>query len=269
MTLQAGDGSDRPRPGEGISPESYTFLQELCLPGVGDRARRRQALPARGAPAADPEEGAARDDRRHLRAGCRAGNPGPEAARRRGDDHATRRCSSAIPAVYDALQDHHHPGAHEGSGQTPSALRSGRRPPRPGQEAYSLAMLLLEMGLVAQGWNIQILGTDLSTQILDARRQGAIMQIEVNRGLPAPVPRPLLQQAGPRVAAQGQRPIDGRRSSSSTCDRISRRSARSTSSSAATCSSTSTCPRRRRSWQGCEASSATTGASCSGVPRRS
>jgi chemotaxis protein methyltransferase CheR len=52
-----------------------------------------------------------------------------------------------------------------------------------GQEAYSLAMLLLEMGL--ESWNIQILGTDLSEQILDRAREGRYMQIEVNRGLPA------------------------------------------------------------------------------------
>ncbi|HSR08461.1 MAG TPA: protein-glutamate O-methyltransferase CheR [Bryobacteraceae bacterium] len=52
-----------------------------------------------------------------------------------------------------------------------------------GQEAYSLAMLLLEMGL--EGWNIQILGTDLSEQILARAREGRYMQIEVNRGLPA------------------------------------------------------------------------------------
>jgi len=52
-----------------------------------------------------------------------------------------------------------------------------------GQEAYSLAMLLLEMGL--GDWNIQILGTDLSEQILSRAREGRYMQIEVNRGLPA------------------------------------------------------------------------------------
>jgi chemotaxis protein methyltransferase CheR len=52
-----------------------------------------------------------------------------------------------------------------------------------GQEAYSLAMMLLEMGL--SGWNIQILGTDISEPILARARQGRYMQIEVNRGLPA------------------------------------------------------------------------------------
>lgn len=52
-----------------------------------------------------------------------------------------------------------------------------------GQEAYSLAMLLIEMGL--GDWNIQILATDLSEQILARAREGRYLQIEVNRGLPA------------------------------------------------------------------------------------
>jgi len=53
-----------------------------------------------------------------------------------------------------------------------------------GQEAYSLAILLLEMGF--GDWTIDIVGTDLSEQILDRARGGKYMQIEVNRGLPAP-----------------------------------------------------------------------------------
>jgi chemotaxis protein methyltransferase CheR len=52
-----------------------------------------------------------------------------------------------------------------------------------GQEAYSLAMLLLEEHF--GDWNIQILGTDFSSQVLDRARAGKYHQIEVNRGLPA------------------------------------------------------------------------------------
>ena len=51
-----------------------------------------------------------------------------------------------------------------------------------GQEAYSLAMLLLDMGL--RDWKLNIIGTDLSTQILDRAREARYLQIEVNRGLP-------------------------------------------------------------------------------------
>jgi chemotaxis protein methyltransferase CheR len=52
-----------------------------------------------------------------------------------------------------------------------------------GQEAYTLAMLLLENGL--QEWNIQILGTDFSDKVVERARSGIYQQIEVNRGLPA------------------------------------------------------------------------------------
>jgi chemotaxis protein methyltransferase CheR len=52
-----------------------------------------------------------------------------------------------------------------------------------GQEAYTLAMLLLESGL--QDWNMQILGTDFSQKVVDRARSGVYQQIEVNRGLPA------------------------------------------------------------------------------------
>jgi chemotaxis protein methyltransferase CheR len=52
-----------------------------------------------------------------------------------------------------------------------------------GQEAYSLAMLLCEMGL--QDWNIDIVGTDLNERMVERARRGAFVQIEMNRGLPA------------------------------------------------------------------------------------
>ena len=52
-----------------------------------------------------------------------------------------------------------------------------------GQEAYSLAMLLLQEGF--SDWNLQILGTDFSTQVLERARSAKYQQIEVNRGLPA------------------------------------------------------------------------------------
>jgi chemotaxis protein methyltransferase CheR len=52
-----------------------------------------------------------------------------------------------------------------------------------GQESYSLAMALLEDGF--GDWDIQVLGTDFSSQILERARSGKYQQIEVNRGLPA------------------------------------------------------------------------------------
>jgi chemotaxis protein methyltransferase CheR len=52
-----------------------------------------------------------------------------------------------------------------------------------GQEAYSIAMLLREQ--VSEGRPTNILGTDISEQILDIAREAKYVQFEVNRGLPA------------------------------------------------------------------------------------
>jgi chemotaxis protein methyltransferase CheR len=54
-----------------------------------------------------------------------------------------------------------------------------------GQEAHSLGITLLEMGL--EGWDIQILGTDLSQQMVERARTARYTQLEVNRGMPTPL----------------------------------------------------------------------------------
>lgn len=53
-----------------------------------------------------------------------------------------------------------------------------------GQEPYSIAMLLDDLGLVGTGWNFQILGTDLSEVMIERAREGVYSQFEVQRGLP-------------------------------------------------------------------------------------
>jgi chemotaxis protein methyltransferase CheR len=53
-----------------------------------------------------------------------------------------------------------------------------------GQEPYSLAMCLKEMGSVLSGWRIEILATDLSLEVIEKSRAGIYSQFEVQRGLP-------------------------------------------------------------------------------------
>jgi chemotaxis protein methyltransferase CheR len=55
-----------------------------------------------------------------------------------------------------------------------------------GQEAYSLAMLLLDWLPMQDGLRVKILGTDISQTMVERARAGRYSQLEVNRGLPAP-----------------------------------------------------------------------------------
>jgi chemotaxis protein methyltransferase CheR len=53
-----------------------------------------------------------------------------------------------------------------------------------GQEPYSIAMCLKEIGPALAGWRIEILATDLSHGVLEKSRAGIFSQFEVQRGLP-------------------------------------------------------------------------------------
>ena len=53
-----------------------------------------------------------------------------------------------------------------------------------GQEPYSLAMCLKEMGAALAGWRVEIIATDLSQEVLEKSRAGIYSQFEVQRGLP-------------------------------------------------------------------------------------
>ena len=53
-----------------------------------------------------------------------------------------------------------------------------------GQEAYSLAMILKEESAKLAGWKIEIVGTDISKEMLEKAKAGVYSQFEVQRGLP-------------------------------------------------------------------------------------
>ena len=53
-----------------------------------------------------------------------------------------------------------------------------------GQEPYSLAMCLREMKDKLTGWRVEIIGTDLSNEVLEKAKAGVYSQFEVQRGLP-------------------------------------------------------------------------------------
>ncbi len=53
-----------------------------------------------------------------------------------------------------------------------------------GQEPYSIAMILKEMGAALSGWRTEIVATDLSMGVLEKSITGLFSQFEVQRGLP-------------------------------------------------------------------------------------
>ncbi|MGD1878633.1 MAG: CheR family methyltransferase, partial [Kiloniellaceae bacterium] len=53
-----------------------------------------------------------------------------------------------------------------------------------GQEPYTLAMILKEEAARLAGWKIEIVATDLSSEILNKAKEGLYSQFEVQRGLP-------------------------------------------------------------------------------------
>jgi chemotaxis protein methyltransferase CheR len=65
-----------------------------------------------------------------------------------------------------------------------------------GQEPYSLALLLREHFPLLQTWKVSLLATDLSRDALARASDGKYSQIEVNRGLPAPLLVKYFQQQG-------------------------------------------------------------------------
>ncbi len=167
----------------GITPENYKFLQEYIHreSGIVLEDDKHYLLQARLLPVLKRERLGSLDE---ICAGLRAGT---RQLRQTVVEAMTTNETLFFrdPTQYDALK----------SGVLPELMRNREISRRlsiwsaaasSGQEAYSLAMLLLEMGVIAQGWSVQILGTDISEQILERARQARFLQIEVNRGLPAP-----------------------------------------------------------------------------------
>jgi chemotaxis protein methyltransferase CheR len=81
-----------------------------------------------------------------------------------------------------------------------------------GQEPYSIAMILKECGLTLAGWTLQLIATDLSDMILARAGAGVFSQLEVNRGLPAPLLVKYFEKVGTdwRVKESIRRMVDFR-----------------------------------------------------------
>jgi chemotaxis protein methyltransferase CheR len=65
-----------------------------------------------------------------------------------------------------------------------------------GQEPYSLAMVLKGMGAAISGYRIDIVATDLSSEVLEKAKAGIYSQFEVQRGLPVQLLVKFFDQVG-------------------------------------------------------------------------
>jgi chemotaxis protein methyltransferase CheR len=70
------------------------------------------------------------------------------------------------------------------TGERPMRLRVWSAGCSTGEEPYSLAMLLLKNFPETKGWNIEVLGTDISTRVLEKAR-AAMYPIEKSKDIPA------------------------------------------------------------------------------------
>lgn len=67
-----------------------------------------------------------------------------------------------------------------------------------GQEPYSLSMVLDELASKLAGWRVEIVATDISTEMVARARSGIYSQFEVQRGLPVQLLVKYFQQDGDR-----------------------------------------------------------------------
>jgi len=85
--------------------------------------------------------------------------------------------------MFDTFRDEVLPALIENR-QSTKRLRIWCAAASSGQEPYSIAMILKEMSAKLADWKIEILGTDISLEILERAKSGVYTQFEVQRGVP-------------------------------------------------------------------------------------
>ncbi len=65
-----------------------------------------------------------------------------------------------------------------------------------GQEPYTIAMIIKDYFPMREGWDVKILGCDLSAEMISRARAGLYSKLEINRGLPAMLMVKYFQQDG-------------------------------------------------------------------------
>jgi chemotaxis protein methyltransferase CheR len=88
------------------------------------------------------------------------------------------------PAVFAGLRDRGFP-ALMATRAADRRLRIWCAGVSTGQEAYSLAMLARHPALALDGWQVEIIATDVSRQAIERARAGSYSHFEIQAGLPA------------------------------------------------------------------------------------
>lgn len=86
------------------------------------------------------------------------------------------------PALFHALREKVLPRLISARAQE-KRLRLWAAAAATGQEAYSIAILLSEMGLLRDGWSIELTATDLSSEAIMRAEAGCYSAYEIERGL--------------------------------------------------------------------------------------
>ncbi|MGX1097288.1 chemotaxis protein methyltransferase CheR [Amorphus sp. MBR-141] len=165
-----------------ISTADYEFLQRFLKSrsGLSLSAEKHYLLESRLMPVA-------------RSVGCGSLSELAQLLRRPGQDAAGERVVDAMTTNESLFFRDKHPFEAFTGRMLPYLLskRSMHQPIRiwcaaasSGQEPYSLAMLLQENAALVAGRRFEIIGTDISSDILDRARKGIYSQFEVQRGLP-------------------------------------------------------------------------------------
>jgi chemotaxis protein methyltransferase CheR len=86
--------------------------------------------------------------------------------------------------LFEALRETILPRLIEAN-QTTRSLRIWSAACSTGQEAFSVAMTICEHFPELAAWDVKIVGTDISRQVIEYAQLGRYRRLEVNRGLPA------------------------------------------------------------------------------------
>jgi chemotaxis protein methyltransferase CheR len=112
------------------------------------------------------------------------------------------------PRHFDFLLQHVFPRWYReaAEGQRPTHLRVWSAGCSTGEEPYSLAMLLLKHFPAGQGWNFEVLATDISTRVLEKARS-AVYPLEKSKDIPPDLLRAyMLRGRGEHKAAMKASP---------------------------------------------------------------